>query len=135
MNHAPNKSARDQSALGESGLPQGYAYRDDWEITPRQVKAMLDAGEDFLLLDCRTHGEHRTARIEGATLLPLQEIESRFGELASHTDKQVVVFCHHGMRSLRMTMMLRQNGFHDVRSMAGGIDTWSQDIDPMVPRY
>ncbi len=136
MDQGSNKTRDcDRSGLSEPGLPQGYVFRDDWEIMPRRVKAMLDAGEDFLLIDCRTDQEYRAARIEGATLLPLQEIQSRFGELAEHANGRVVVYCHHGMRSLRMTMMLRQGGFCDVRSMAGGIDIWSMDIDPAVPRY
>ena len=122
--------------LNDLGLPEGYQFRDDWEVTPRQVKEMLArGGEDFLLIDCRTPKESGIARIEGALLMPLQELSSRITELEEHADKKIVVHCHHGIRSLRVTTALRQQGFESVMSMAGGIDVWSVDIDPAVARY
>jgi rhodanese-related sulfurtransferase len=121
--------------LNELGLPHNYPHRPEWEVTPREVKRMLDADDEFLLLDCRTPQEYDLARIEGAVLLPLGEIRQRVGELEDKTDVPIVVHCHHGQRSLQMTLMLRQAGFADVRSMAGGIDLWSLDIDRTVPRY
>lgn len=122
--------------LNDLGLPKGYQFRDDWEVTPRQVKEMLaQGGEDFLLIDCRTPKEYGIARIEGALLIPLQEFSSRITELEQHRDKKIVVHCHHGIRSLRVTTALRQQGFESVMSMAGGIDVWSVDIDPAVARY
>lgn len=121
--------------LDDRGLPPGYTLRDDWEITPRQVKAMRDAGEVFLLLDCRTPAEQEAASVEGATLIPLHELPTRVGELAPHADRTIVTMCHHGMRSLQAAFLLRQTGLEDVKSMAGGIDLWSVDIDADVPRY
>lgn len=121
--------------LDPQGLPPGYVFREDWEVTPRQVKALLDAGEDFLLIDCRTPQEHAAARIDGADLVPLNEVPARLPDLEAHADRKVVALCHHGSRSLRLTAFLREQGFEDVKSMAGGIDLWSQDIDPTVPRY
>lgn len=130
---APSQTA---AKLNDLGLPEGYQFHDDWEVTPRQVKAMLQqGGEDFLLIDCRTHKEHGIARIEGALLLPLQELSSRIAELEQHADKKIVVHCHHGIRSLRVATALRQQGFEGVMSMAGGIDVWSVDIDPTLARY
>jgi len=123
------------ASLDHRGLPDGYRFQDDWEVAPRQVRKMMDDGDDFVLLDCRTPQEHEIGRIEGAKLVPLQELQSRLIELEAYEDKPIVVYCHHGGRSLQMTALLRQAGFEDVRSMAGGIDLWSVDVDPRVPRY
>jgi rhodanese-related sulfurtransferase len=103
------------------------------EISCENVKAMLDAGDDFLLVDCREADEYAVAKIEAAFLLPMSEIQNRVDELPG--DRPIVVHCHHGGRSLRVTQWLRQRGFTVVQSMAGGIDAWSQQIDPAVPRY
>lgn len=121
--------------LDAQGLPVGYNFRPDWEVTPRQLKAMLADGADLLLIDCRLPAEHQLCRIDGATLVPVQEAPQRLSELAEHASRRTIVYCHHGMRSLRMTGLLRQAGFADVKSMAGGIDLWSMDVDPAVPRY
>ena len=63
------------------------------------------------------------------------QIQSRLADLNEHARDKIVVVCHHGVRSMRIAAFLRQHGFVDVRSMAGGIDLWSRDIDPDVPRY
>lgn len=121
--------------LNERGLPANYPFQEGWEVTPRDVKAALrDPSSRLLLVDCRTADEHRTARIEGATLIPMSEMGSRVEELRAH-DGPIVVHCHHGARSLKVTAALRQAGFDDVKSMAGGIDLWSIDVDPSAPRY
>ena len=96
---------------------------------------MLDGEEDILFVDCREPDEYETARIEGATLLPTSEMQERIEELTPHREKTIVVHCHHGGRSLRVAMWLRQQGFENPLSMAGGIDAWSKTIDPSVPRY
>jgi rhodanese-related sulfurtransferase len=88
-----------------------------------------------LLLDCRTPEEYATARIAGAVLVPMQEIVARVAELEPHRGRPVIVHCHHGMRSLRVTKWLREQGFSQAQSMAGGIDAWSEQVDPAVPRY
>jgi len=118
--------------LDERGLPPGYPYRPDWEVTPREVRARLDAGEEFALIDCRTPPEHAQARIEGATLLPLQQLPQRLPELEPLRDKPIVVHCGVGQRSLQFAHHLRQQGFTNVMSMAGGIQLWN--ADPMVRR-
>ncbi|HWA99309.1 MAG TPA: rhodanese-like domain-containing protein [Pirellulales bacterium] len=105
------------------------------EIDCTAVKAKLDRGDDFVLLDCREHDEFATAHIEGATLVPMSELMVRRDELDSAKDKDLVVYCHHGGRSLKVASWLRQNGFDRAVSMSGGIDRWSQTIDPAVPRY
>lgn len=105
------------------------------EIDVRTVKGLLDGQEEFLLLDCREPDEFNFARIEGSTLIPMKQIPNRLEELAGYRDKRIVVHCHHGGRSLRVTNWLRQQGFSQVQNMTGGIDAWSAEIDPAVPRY
>ncbi|MFZ4732473.1 MAG: rhodanese-like domain-containing protein [Pirellulales bacterium] len=91
--------------------------------------------DPLLLLDCRTPEEHAIARIEGGVLIPMQELPGRLGELDRFRGAQIIVHCHHGMRSLRVARWLRDQGFGRAASMAGGIDAWSEQIDPQVPRY
>ena len=122
--------------LDERGLPVGYPFRSELELTPRQVKAGLEAGS-LVLVDCRTPGEWATARIQGATLIPLDELAARAAEvdaLAADEAMVVAVHCHHGARSMKAALFLRQRGI-GAMSMAGGIDLWSVDVDPAVRRY
>ena len=105
------------------------------EIDVASVKQMLDSGEKFVFLDCREPGEVATAKIQGTTHIPMREIPARLAELSSSKDGRVVVHCHHGGRSLRVTHFLRQQGFEQAQNMSGGIDAWSLQIDPGVPRY
>ena len=105
---------------------------DNFEISPRDVKQRLDNGDKIFLVDVRQNWEHQLCRIEGATLVPLHTIES---SLALFDDaKEVVVYCHHGVRSLNAVVWLHQQGI-SARSMSGGIARWSEEIDPSVPRY
>ncbi|MDZ4688063.1 MAG: rhodanese-like domain-containing protein [Planctomycetaceae bacterium] len=105
------------------------------EITCAQVKTKLDAGTPLLFVDVREPDEYATAKIAGTTLLPMSQLAERVAELEPHRDGEIVVHCHHGGRSLRVTMWLRGQGFAKVSNMTGGIDAWSQQIDPGVPRY
>ena len=107
----------------------------DWEVTPEHVVALRrEAGCD-LLLDVRTPDEIATAAIEGAEEIPMHVLPARLDELADFRNKKVVVFCHGGVRSRKVTEYLRSQGFTDAWSMQGGIDAWSRRIDPNVPRY
>ncbi len=129
-----------RSGLDARGLPAGYPFRADWEVTPREAKIDVSKGEQErpLLLDCRRDDEWGLCRIEGAVHIPLSEIERRADELEDDEggrDRPVIVYCHHGQRSLRVAAALRAMGFSSVRSMAGGIELWSVDVDPEVPRY
>ena len=105
------------------------------EISPSEVKVLLDEQADFFLLDCREVEEHATASIAGATLLPMSEIQERVSELEPQRERHIVVHCHLGGRSMQVTQWLRQQGFDRVQSMAGGIAAWSEEIDPSVPTY
>lgn len=121
--------------LDPQGLPEGYPLQPDWEVTPRTVQALREAGEDFVLLDVREPREIAAASVGGAVVVSMGEIKSRLSELEEHAEQKIVVMCHHGARSMQVTAFLRQNEFEDVASMAGGIDLWSRDVDPAVPRY
>ena len=99
------------------------------------VKSQLHSGDEFLLLDCREQDEWDFVHIEGARLLPMSQIQQRIGELDEHRELEIVVYCHHGVRSLQVAFWLQQQGFSRVRSMSGGIDAWSQTVDPRLPRY
>lgn len=105
------------------------------EIDAQAVQALRAGGEPFLLLDCREPDEHAIARIEGARLMPMQTIPERLDELEPHRASRIVVYCHHGVRSLRVVRFLRERGFPAAQSMAGGIEAWSLEIDPRTPRY
>ena len=105
------------------------------EIDVNTLKQMIDDNSDFYLLDCREQTEYDIARIEGSTLIPLAEIQYRLEELESCREQQVVVHCHHGMRSMQVTSYLREMGFAKTQSLTGGIDAWSLSIDPSIPRY
>ena len=106
---------------------------NELEITPREVKQRLDRGEQLLLVDVREPHEHATCRIEGAVLIPMGSIPANLQKLDG--DEDVICFCHHGMRSLDVASWLRAQGVKSAKSMAGGIDRWSVEIDPKVPRY
>ena len=108
------------------------------EISVNDAAARLRPGSSSdapLLLDCRTPEEHATAKIAGSLLLPMQELPERSAEIAAWKHKPIIVHCHHGMRSLRVAKWLREHGFSLAQSMQGGIDAWSTDVDPTVPRY
>lgn len=103
------------------------------EVTPREVNELLARGEDILLVDVREPWEFESCRIEGATLISMRDIP---GNLARFQQAdEVVLFCHHGMRSLDAAAWLRSQGVEGARSMAGGIERWAVDVDPRVPRY
>ncbi len=106
-----------------------------WEVSVEAVKQLGEAGQDLLLLEVRQPEEFAVARIEGARLVPLGDLPTALPGLLEHADKPVVTHCHKGMRSLQAAAFLRQQGFENVRSMAGGIEAWSTRIDPSVPLY
>ncbi len=120
--------------LNVQGLPHGYQFKPQYELTPRDAKARLAAGT-LLLIDCRTMPEWDLVRVPGSVHIPLDEIEKRHDEVEPLPHQQVAVLCHHGVRSMRAALALRALGHGDVMSVAGGIDAWSLGADPTVPRY
>jgi adenylyltransferase/sulfurtransferase len=134
-NGQTGSAARPDPNLDARGLPPGYQFKPDWEVTPREVKAMLDKGEKFTFVDCRLPNEYEITHIEGTQLIPLQQLPQRVGELRGKENEKIVVHCKSGARSMSFTQALRQNGFKDVRSMAGGILLWNKDVNPGGPQY
>ena len=104
------------------------------EIDVQSVQSLLKSGE-IAIIDCREQSEWETARIEGAVLMPMSQWMQSVDQLSAFEGKRVVVHCHHGGRSLRVTNWLRQNGFPDAQNMTGGIDEWSHVVDSQVPLY
>ena len=104
----------------------------EFEISPREF-LQHQHDEEFVLLDVREHWERQTACIEPSRHIPMADIPSSLWEL--DPEKHIVVYCHHGVRSLAVTDWLRKQGYERVQSMAGGIDRWSQQIDTKIPRY
>ncbi len=106
------------------------------ETSPEDVQRRIDAGEPLALLDVREPEEFAITRIEGATLIPMRDIPASLQQLkATAGETTLVVFCHHGVRSLNVAHWLREQGVSSCQSMAGGIDAWSAGVDPSVPRY
>ena len=94
----------------------------------------MEAGEPLSLIDVRELHEHQICHIAGATLIPMREVTQQFDRL-EEAATPLVVFCHHGVRSLTVVEWLREQGLTDCVSLAGGIDAWSREVDPTVPRY
>jgi adenylyltransferase/sulfurtransferase len=106
------------------------------EISARDVQQRIDAGEKLLLIDVREPHEFAIAKIEGASLIPMRQVPGELQELEKRSDDaQLIVFCHHGVRSMNVVEWLRNQGVENCVSMAGGIDAWSLSVDPSVPRY
>jgi rhodanese-related sulfurtransferase len=101
-------------------------------MTVQELKKLQDAKAPHYLLDVREQGEWETCSIKGATLIPMSTLQDRLAEIPK--DKLVVVHCHHGGRSARVVSFLQQKGY-DAHNLEGGIDAWSEEIDPAVPRY
>ncbi len=109
------------------------ANLEDLQITPRELKEKMAAKDKLLLVDVREPWEAKIAQIPGSMLIPMQQVPENLGVLEGV--QEVIVYCHHGIRSLDVAVWLRQQGIENCRSMAGGIDRWSREIDASIPRY
>ena len=106
---------------------------EEYTVFPNELKQMIDSGRDFILLDVREEWEYQLVHIEGAVSIPLGELPRRSREL-SPVD-EIIVYCHHGMRSLDAAHLLQQLGFKSVLSVVGGIDRWASEVDQNLQRY
>jgi adenylyltransferase/sulfurtransferase len=103
------------------------------DISPQQLKARLDQRQPIVLLDVREDWETRLCRLESAMHIPVEEIELRAEEL--DPNDEIVVYCHHGVRSAAVAAYLRQRGFARAVNLAGGLDLWARAIEPSMRRY
>lgn len=107
-----------------------------FQISVTDLKRKLDAKEAVKLVDCREPSEYQICRIEGSELIPMNTTPARLQSIEGMAEEgTVVVYCHHGVRSLNVVNWLRQQGVENCQSLEGGIDAWSAFIDPAVPRY
>ena len=104
------------------------------QIDVQELADRLARGEAIRLIDVRQPWEHDIAALPGGQLIPLDQLAQRAGEVGDDGGP-VVVYCHHGIRSLSGAALLQHLGFSNVLSLAGGIDAWSLRVDPAVPRY
>lgn len=105
------------------------------QIGVRELRARIDAGDPVYLVDVRQPWEHEIAALPGSVLIPLDELTERADEVEPPAGSTVVAYCHHGVRSLSAAVILERSGHAAVLSLRGGIDAWSREIDPAVPRY
>ena len=117
------------SGVGESGEDSGPMAT----TTASQLKQTLDSGKKVTLLDVREPQEYQITHLEGAKLIPLNDLPSRMNELDTADD--IVVYCHHGMRSAKAINLLKKVGFEKLTNLAGGIDAWAINVDKEMPRY
>lgn len=103
------------------------------EISVQELKGKLDQGEPIQLIDVREPMEHQIVCLEEAQLIPMNDLPQHIEGLdPSH---EIILHCHHGMRSMQAAYYLYQNGFQNVKSLTGGIDQWAIEIDPTLNRY
>lgn len=105
------------------------------EVSITEAQRRLTAPQPPRLIDVRETDEYELARIPGAELLPLSQWPALAAEKLTDPSQSLLIHCHHGGRSARAAEFLLRSGFADVTNVAGGIDAWSAEIDPSIPRY
>ena len=105
------------------------------QISPRDLAKQLANGHAVTLIDVRQAWENKLAALPDSLLIPLNELANRMAEIAPPAGNTVVVYCHHGIRSQSAATYLERAGIKEVYSLMGGIDAWSCEVDPTVPRY
>jgi rhodanese-related sulfurtransferase len=109
---------------------------DSFEVTPKQAYELLSAESKAVLIDVREPQEFALSRIDNSFLIPMQTVPAELQKLEALADeKDLLILCHHGVRSLQVTAWLRARGLENCYSIAGGIDRWSREIDSSVPTY
>jgi rhodanese-related sulfurtransferase len=109
------------------------ASHDPWEISPEAVKQRLQQEDDVVLIDCRTPREFEIDHIDGARLMPMQELSIRNEDIEDLERESVIIYCRTGRRSRIVARFMVLRGCTNVVSMAGGIEAWMQDADPAAP--
>jgi adenylyltransferase/sulfurtransferase len=114
-------------------MPLSRGYAMGFTISPKELKARLDKGDNLVLLDVREQWEYDLAKLAGSILIPLGTLPQSMAKLDRKAE--IIAICHHGMRSADATNFLLQQGFASVKNLVGGIDAWSVQVDGTVPRY
>jgi rhodanese-related sulfurtransferase len=122
--------SKGQSSDSEKEAPQPVPLV---QIMPQELEERLREGHSLVLLDVREPWEFQRARIEGSVLIPLRDLPRQIDTL--NKDAEIVVMCHHGVRSLHAIQFLSKYGFMKLKNLWGGIDAWSKFVDPKIPRY
>ena len=104
-------------------------------VTPRDAATLIESGEALRLIDCREADEYAICKIDHAELLPFSNFFHDYSDKLRDKNQFILIYCHHGMRSLRAAEYLSQLGYSNVRSIIGGIEAWARDIDPKMPQY
>jgi len=105
----------------------------EWEITPEELKAKLERGDDFVMIDVREPHEYAICHLDGAKLMPWSTFVEQLNQLNSADE--LVLYCHVGLRSRRALRFLQEAGFRKMKHLAGGIDAWAERVEPAMPRY
>lgn len=105
------------------------------EVSVRELSLMREKKSELTLIDCRESDEWNFNRIEGARHFPLSRMPEIAPHLLSLAGPDLIIYCHHGIRSLHVTRWLREHGISNVFSLAGGISAWSRNVDPTIPEY
>jgi adenylyltransferase/sulfurtransferase len=114
-------------------MPLGGGHSMGFTISPKELKARLEKGDNLVLLDVREQWEYDLAKLAGSVLIPLATLPQSMAKLDRKAE--IIAICHHGMRSADATNFLLQQGFASVKNLVGGIDAWSVQVDGTVPRY
>ena len=125
------RKGRDTTKPNHARFYTGFML--DYEISASDAAALLKE-KAVKLIDVREPWEFSTSHIDGSLLMPMGEVAAR-ANLELDPDQRVVVLCHHGIRSMNVTVWLRNQGFEQAQSIRGGIDAWSAEVDPTISRY
>lgn len=134
MNDFPRESDGSWWTADEDGRRRSTDRVDPWDVSPIELKKRMTQGDDVLLLDVREPWEADLAQISGSRLIPLGELEFR-AEQELDPDQEIVIYCHHGIRSLEGAIALWNLGYEHVKNLAGGIDRWASQVEPEMTRY
>ena len=104
-------------------------------ITPQESRELIESANPVRLIDCREADEYAICKIDHAELLPYSNFFHDYSSKLRDKNETILIYCHHGMRSLRAAEYLSQLGYTSVRSISGGIEAWAREIDPGMPRY
>ncbi|MGC8501336.1 MAG: rhodanese-like domain-containing protein [Leptospirillia bacterium] len=107
--------------------------RKELELHPTELKTRIDNGEDIVIIDVRENWEHSRVKLPDALHIPLAELPRKLSGIDK--EKDVVVYCHHGTRSLQACHFLKKMGFERVKNLTGGIDAYALHVDKTLPRY